>query len=152
MKINLSPMNESHIDGILEISNLSFHMPWSRESIENEFRNRLAHYIIAEDEKGKVIGYGGVWIVVDEGDITNIAVHPDYRGQHIGSMILEEMIRVCSSHSVTAMTLEVRKSNMAAQNLYKKFGFIAEAVRPKYYEDNDEDAILMWKRDIGQKQ
>ena len=91
-------------------------------------------------------------MVVDEGDITNIAVHPDYRGQHIASMILEEMIRVCSSHSVTAMTLEVRKSNMPAQNLYKKFGFIAEAVRPKYYEDNDEDAILMWKRDIGQKQ
>ena len=73
MKINLSPINESHIDGILEISNLSFHMPWSRESIENEFRNRLAHYIIAEDENGKVIGYGGVWIVVDEGDIKNIA-------------------------------------------------------------------------------
>lgn len=148
MKINLCSMNESHIDGVLEISNLSFHMPWSRESIENELKNNLAHYVIAQDENGKVIGYGGIWIVVDEGDITNIAVHPDYRGQHIGSMILKEMIRVCAHKNVTAMTLEVRKSNIAAQNLYKKFGFIAEAVRPKYYEDNDEDAILMWKRDI----
>lgn len=152
MNINLKAMNESHVDGILKISNLSFHMPWSRESIENEIISNIAHYVIAEDENGKVIGYGGVWIVFDEGDVTNIAVHPDYRGQHIGSMILKEMINVCASNGVTTMTLEVRESNMAAQKLYTNFGFNAEAVRKKYYEDNDEDAILMWKRDVQKKQ
>ena len=134
MKINLRLMNESHIDGILEISNLSFNMPWSRESIVKELDNKVAYYVVAEDENKNVLGYGGVWIVVDEGDITNIAVHPDYRKLHIGSMILKEMINLCASKNVTAMTLEVRKSNIPAQNLYKKFGFKAEAIREKYYE------------------
>ena len=145
MEISLHKMTNEDVDDILHISKLSFPVSWSRDSIESELSNRLAHYSIAKF-KDKIIGFGGMWTIVDESQITNIAVHPHYRGKGVASLILNELIKVCENKKVTGLTLEVRKSNNIAQNLYKKFGFIHEGVRPKYYEDNGEDAFLMWKR------
>lgn len=145
MDIKIEPMDYSCLDAIMDINKLSFPICWSRDSFENELKNVFATYLVAKDGEN-VVGYGGMWIIIDEGHITNIAVHPHYRGKGIGDLLLNSMINNCSEKKVKAMTLEVRSSNIAAQNLYTKHGFIPEGRRKKYYEDNGEDAILMWKR------
>lgn len=144
MDINIYPFSSDCLDDIMEISTLSFPVYWSKASFQSELENKLAHYFVAKDGE-KVIGYGGMWIIIDEGHITNIAVHPDYRKKGIGDLILNTMINECTKRKVIAMTLEVRASNIAAQGLYSKHGFIEEGIRKKYYEDNGEDAIIMWK-------
>ena len=147
MKIDYKIMNESHIQGVYELSKECFTVPWSLESISNELKNNVAHYIIAEDlSTNKVIGFIGVWIIVGEGDITNIAVSPNYRKKSIASNLLLNLFQLCKNNNCDAITLEVRASNIPAQKLYNKFGFIQEGLRKGYYEDNSEDAIIMWKR------
>ena len=94
----------------------------------------------------KVVGFAGLWAICNEGHITNIAVHPNYRGQGIGSKLVESLIENSSSWYINSLTLEVRASNKIAQNLYKKYGFKEEGMRKHYYQDNNEDAIIMWKR------
>ncbi|QAA31460.1 ribosomal protein S18-alanine N-acetyltransferase [Clostridium manihotivorum] len=145
MDIKIEPMELDSIEKVLEISELSFPIPWSRKSFEQELSNVFANYFVAKSND-EVIGYGGMWIIIDEGHITNIAVHPKYRNQGVGDKILSKMIATCNEKKVIAMTLEVRSSNLAAQKLYSKYGFISEGIRKKYYEDNGEDAIIMWKR------
>jgi ribosomal-protein-alanine N-acetyltransferase len=150
MKMNdiiICPIEDKHIEGILTISMLSFPITWSKNSFENELDNKFARYVVAVHQ-GVVVGYGGMWIIVDEAHITNIAVHPEYRGYRVGSMILEALLSICKLEDVCAITLEVRSSNYIAQGLYKKYGFIEEGIRKGYYEDNHEDAIIMWKRDL----
>lgn len=145
MNISLSFMTRDDIDDILEISNCSFAIPWSKNSFELELKNTFAKYIIAK-HNNKVIGFGGMWLIIDEGHITNIAVHPEYRKFGVGSAILEKMISFSKENNIIGLTLEVRTSNIAAQNLYSKFDFKEEGIRKKYYEDNGEDAIIMWRR------
>jgi ribosomal-protein-alanine N-acetyltransferase len=145
MDTKIEAMDIDDIDSVLKISELSFPHPWSRRSFEQELENNFATYLVAKLDN-QVIGYGGMWIIIDEGHITNIAVHPDYRNLGVGDKVLYEMISKCNEKKVIAMTLEVRVSNTAAQKLYSKYGFIEEGIRKKYYEDNGEDALLMWKR------
>ena len=94
----------------------------------------------------KIVGYVGVWFVVDEGHITNVAVHSDYRGKKIGDKLVKEMVKLCEESKLVAMTLEVRSSNTVAQNLYRKYGFKMGGIRKEYYSDNKEDAIIMWNQ------
>jgi [ribosomal protein S18]-alanine N-acetyltransferase len=144
MKVSYSLMTAEDIDGVLNITNLCFSTPWSRSSISGELNNPLAKYIIAKDiEKNSVIGFVGVWIIVGEADITNIAVHPNYRKLGVGSKLLSSLINICDDLSCSLINLEVRASNISAQNLYKKFSFIENGLRKGYYEDTKEDAILM---------
>ena len=148
MKIDYKLMDSSHIKGIYELSKICFSIPWSLDSISNEVENPLAKYVIAQDlSTDQIIGYAGVWIVAGEGDITNIAVNPSYRKQGIASNILKKLFEVCKENNCSDITLEVRVSNIPAQNLYKKFNFKEEGIRKKYYSDNGEDAMIMWKRD-----
>lgn len=148
MKIDYKLMDSSHINGVYELSKTCFSIPWSLDSISYEIENPLAKYVIAENLSTKeVLGFVGVWIVAGEGDITNIAVNPTYRKQGIASNLLIKLFEVCKENGCTDITLEVRTSNIAAQNLYKKFSFKEEGIRKKYYSDNGEDAIIMWKRD-----
>lgn len=137
-------MNKSHIDGIMEIEKDSFAIPWSRASVEKELRNNLAIYTVVK-ENDKVVGYGGMWHVVNEGHITNIAVHKDYRRKGIGNIIVNKLIEIAEEKEMIGLTLEVRKSNVPALELYRKNGFKLEGIRPEYYEDNKEDAYIMWK-------
>lgn len=151
--MQIEMMNKSHIDGIMEIENESFAIPWSRSSIEKELKNNFAIYAVAI-ENNKVLGYGGMWHVVNEGHITNIAVHKDYRRKGIGQAIIEKLVEIAEEKEMIGLTLEVRKSNTPALELYKKNGFKLEGIRPEYYEDNKEDAYIMWKylipeEDIG---
>lgn len=139
-------MDEEDLDRIMEIEVESFTTPWPKESFLLEItKNQLARYIVAEVD-GLVVGYGGIWLVLDEGHITNIAVAKEYRGLGVGKKLIEGLISLCKDGGITAMTLEVRKSNIIAQNLYKSYGFVEAGIRPNYYTDVNEDAIIMWKK------
>lgn len=143
--IEISSLAMDDIDDVLKISNLSFHTPWSRDSIQKELEgNKFARYVVAK-KGSQVIGYGGAWVIFDEAHVTNIAVHPEYRGIGAGAMIVEALIEICKVEMVSGLTLEVRQSNIVAQNLYKKFGFVEEGIRKGYYQDTKEDGIIMWK-------
>ncbi len=134
-------------ESVYEISKICFPLPWSLEAIKGEADNEFAHYVVAVCS-GQVVGFGGMWILLDEADITNIAVHPDFQGQQVGSRIVEGLIKICISKNVSDITLEVRISNVVAQKLYKKYGFVEEGIRKKFYENNNEDAVIMWKRNV----
>ena len=143
--IIIREMVEEDIDEVLAIEKKSFSTPWTKEAFVMEItKNTLAKYIVAERE-GKIVGYGGIWLIVDEGHVTNIAVDPDFRGYGIGNYLVEGLIDICKKRDILAMTLEVRVSNNVARNLYNKYGFIDNGIRPKYYSDTGEDAIIMWK-------
>lgn len=148
MKITYSIMNTQDIMGVFEVSKICFSIPWSKVSVESELSNPLAKYIVAKDsETNKVVGFIGVWIVLTDGDITNIGVHPDYRGKNISGGLLTSLFSLCSDLGCTVLNLEVRRSNLIAQNIYKKFNFVEIGVRRNYY-GNKEDAILMQKSDL----
>lgn len=138
-------MRYNDIGQIVEIEKKCFSLPWSRESFEGELLNEHAYYECAEDD-GNVVGYMGMWKILDEGHITNVAVLPEYRNKGIATMLIDKMIAVCKCSEIYNMTLEVRESNLPAINLYKKFGFFSVGKRPKYYQMPLEDAIIMWKK------
>ena len=141
------PMDISSIKSIMNINDLSFPISWSQESMESELDNKFAKYVVLKNGNF-IVGYGGMWVIIDEAHITNVAVHPDARGLGAGDLIVEAMFRICRKHKVTAITLEVRSSNFVAINLYEKHGFEKESIRPHYYEDNKEDAVIMWNRHL----
>jgi len=143
--LRIVKMTSEHLADVYEVSVLSFPIAWSFESLERELENKLATYIVAL-HNGKAIGFGGVWVIFDESHITNIAVHPDHRGFGIGSILMNALLKTSYSKGARDITLEVRSSNTVAQNLYEKFGFIKEGIRKKYYQDNGEDAVIMWKK------
>lgn len=140
-------MNLSHIDDVVAIEILSFKTPWSRDAFISEIvRNKCAIYRIIKAGE-RVIAYGGMWIMVDvyESHITNIAVHPEFRGRGIGNIIVEDLINCAETENIKSLTLEARKSNITAINLYSKFGFKEVGIRKDYYQDTGEDAIIMCK-------
>lgn len=137
-------MQLSDIDRILEIEQQSFSAPWSRAAFEGELiRNHFAKYIVVELD-GYVIGHAGMWIIIDEAHITNIAIDPLFRGRKLGENLLRQMMTLAVWNGAERMTLEVRVSNLAAQNLYNKLGFRNYGIRKGYYTDNNEDALIMW--------
>ncbi|MCQ4924183.1 ribosomal protein S18-alanine N-acetyltransferase [Tissierella carlieri] len=146
MDIIIRKMEEEDLDRIMEIEKDAFTTPWPKESFLLEItKNQLARYIVAEIDD-VVAGYGGIWMILDEGHITNIAVESKYRKMGVGKAIVEGLIYLCNKERISAMTLEVRESNIAAQNLYKKYDFVESGIRPNYYADDNEDAIIMWKK------
>ena len=149
MAILYKPMDSSHVQGVFELNKNSFHIPWSLESISQEITNTLARYVVAIDShSNKVIGFAGMWIIAGEGNITNIAGDVDFKRLGIGYNLLSSLFYICQKENCPDITLEVRVSNIAAQKLYAKAGFINEGIRKKYYDDNGEDAMIMWKRNI----
>lgn len=143
----LKEMDFSDLEGVYEVSSLSLKETWSLNSIEKELNNKLATYIVCLEDS-KVLGFAGSWLIASEGQITNVAVHPNSRGKGIGKYLMEKLIFVLKNKGCTDITLEVRKSNIIAQNLYKSLGFKQEGIRKNFYEDNKEDAIIMWLHNI----
>jgi ribosomal-protein-alanine N-acetyltransferase len=137
-------MREEDIDQVLEIEHASFTTPWSREAFYNELNmNKFAIYIVLEVDK-KVVGYCGVWVVIDEAHVTNIAILPEYRGRKLGEALMQQLFDVARTMGAKSMTLEVRVTNYIAQSMYRKFGFQKGGLRKNYYTDNQEDALVMW--------
>lgn len=137
-------MTVEDIDQIYKIEISSFTIPWSKEAFFNEMTtNQYAKYVVME-LGDTIIGYCGLWIIFDEGHITNIAVLPEYRGRKLGDALLKQVIEFSRSQGVKTLSLEVRLSNEVAQNLYRKYGFKAGGIRKNYYVDNHEDALVMW--------
>lgn len=133
------------IDTLTALELLCFSSPWSRDAfVQDITRNPLARYFIAE-KNGIPVAYGGLWIILPEGHITNIAVHPDYRKMGIGAALLTELLEKSEAEGVCSHTLEVRTSNRAALRLYEIFGFSVAGIRKNYYEDTKEDALIMWR-------
>ena len=135
-------MTMADVDGVAAVEAATFPTPWSRDAFASEMKNVAARYLVAEKD-GRIIGYAGAWIILDESHITNIAVLSDYRGQGIGRALTHGLLQYLSNLGAAYATLKVRKSNEVAQNLYVSLGFIKLGVRKRYYEDNGEDALIM---------
>ncbi len=137
-------MVEEDIDNVLKVENNCFATPWSRTAFVNELmNNKFAHYLVLQCGE-EIIGYCGLWIIVDEAHITNIAIENNYRGKNLGERLLVHAMDVSRSLGAIKMTLEVRVSNHIAQSLYKKLGFNSGGIRKNYYTDNQENALVMW--------
>lgn len=136
-------MNFLDIDGVLKVEQQSFLTPWSREGFVNEMSNELSYYLVLVED-GNIIGYAGMWLIVDEAHVTNVAILPRYRGKKLGEKIMAALLEHAKGRGAVRMTLEVRASNRVAQGLYSKFGFTPQGRRRNYYTDTKEDAIIMW--------
>lgn len=137
-------MTLADLPDVMVIEHESFTLPWSEEAFRNELtNNHFARYQIME-YRGEPIGYAGMWTILDEAHVTNIAVRTAYRGHHLGEKLLRRMMDWAIELGMVRMTLEVRVSNVVARSLYQKMGFTPAGVRKGYYSDNHEDAIIMW--------
>ncbi len=149
-EICIRKMQKEDVEGIMEIEKVSFGVfHWSPESFSSEIDNIMGNYYTALDkETGKVLGYAGFWLILDEAHITTIAVRPEYRGNNFGEVLLQKLIDECYEKKAKWVTLEVRASNRAAQGLYYKYEFKSLGLRKRYYQDNNEDALIMWTENI----
>ncbi|KAB3532066.1 ribosomal protein S18-alanine N-acetyltransferase [Alkaliphilus serpentinus] len=138
-------MKLSDINQVAKIEEACFAVPWTKAAFEKEIRSNLLakYYVVLIDDK--IVAYGGMWLIMEEAHVTNIAVDPLEQGKGFGRRLTEEMIEEAKAMGALKITLEVRKNNVVAQNLYKSLGFLPCGIRPGYYSDNGEDAIIMWK-------
>ncbi len=144
--IQIVPLKDADIDIVLTIEKRCFpNDPWPRISFEEELHNPLSRFFVLSDtETGAILGYGGVWLMYDAGNITNLAVCPDCRRRGLGKRLLTKLIDVCIEENMASITLEVRRSNAAARALYASMGFTVQGMRRQYYKDR-EDAVIMTK-------
>lgn len=143
-QIEFRYMTLDDVERIAELERICFPTPWPLVAFINELTiNPNAKYVVAMLD-GQVIGYCGMWLIIDEAHITNICIHPDARGQKVGLQLMKQMMAVAMVLGAEKMTLEVRPSNDIARNLYTKLGFEEQGRRKRYYSDNNEDAIIMW--------
>ena len=148
MLVRLEAMKKIHVEEIVALEKKCFPLPWTRESFLFELEdNKMAHYLVAI-YSNRVVGYGGLWLILNEAHITNIAVDPGYRRKGVGEAITRGLIVIAAQYGANGITLEVRKSNFSAQNLYEKLGFRCVGSRKGYYQDNQEDALIMWLKDL----
>lgn len=143
-KISFRSMTIEDVDDVWLIERQSFPNPWTKNAFCNELlHNHFAKYLLSEVE-GQIVGYCGIWVIMDEAQITNIAISPIFRNQKLGEALMEKAIEVAKEMGARSMSLEVRVSNIVAQNLYRKFNFYYGGLRKHYYSDNGEDAYVMW--------
>jgi len=143
MRVRIVPMTADHLDEVAELERICFSAPWSRNMLAEELGNALSAFLVALDDEGKVAGYAGVQVILDEGYITNVAVRPEYRRRGVAAQLLEVFIAFAEGNRLAFLTLEVRASNQAAIVLYGRHGFRSAGRRRNYYEHPREDAIIM---------
>lgn len=151
VEIGIRRLSRQDLDKVMDIEPVAFGSHhWSRQSFTNELNNPTGMYFAAICRQTKeLIGYSGFWLVGDEAHITTLAVHPDFRRQHIGEQLLLEDILQANDAGANRITLEVRISNSNAQDLYLKYGFKSLGMRQSYYQDNEEDALVLWTENIA---
>ena len=143
MHVRIVPMNGDHLDEVAELERICFSVPWSRNMLAEELDNMLSAFLVALDDTGRVVGYAGVQVVLDEGYITNVAVRPECRRQGIAGKLLQVFLDFAKGNQLAFLTLEVRASNYDAIALYGSRGFRSVGRRKNYYEHPKEDAIIM---------
>lgn len=147
-RVVVEPMTIDDVPAVHEIERLSFAVPWPAHAFEQELRgNRLARYLVARAGE-LVVGFAGIWLMVDDAHVTTFGVHPDWRRQGIGRQMLLNLAELSTTIGARRLTLEVRVSNLGAQALYRSFGFSEAGIRPRYYTDDGEDALIMTTPDL----
>ena len=145
----INKMSADDVDGVIKIEESAYgDHHWSKDSFLNEINNELARYYTLHTPDGVLAGYAGCWHILDEAHITTIAIAPNYRRKHYGQALLKRIIDDCYKEKIKYITLEVRVSNSAAIGLYSKYGFTSFGTRKKYYQNNNEDALIMWTKNI----
>ena len=143
--LTVRQMEEADLGSVARIETSIFSKPWSEEGFRDSLKLPNTVYLVAEQD-GSIAGYIGMLCVLDEGEITNVAVAEGFRRQGIGERLLSSLLQAGRKEGVDSFTLEVRESNSSARRLYRKLGFQEEGIRKNFYEKPTEDAILMWKR------
>ena len=147
--ITILPMTKDDIEDVVKIESEAYGKHhWAKSSFYDEMSNNLAKYYSAKTKDGKLVGYAGTWHIIDEGHITTIAVKKEYLRNHIGEALIQKIIDDCYKNNIKYLTLEVRVSNIPAIKLYEKYGFQSLGTRKAYYQDNNEDALIMWTENI----
>ncbi len=150
LKLLIEPMQVADLEAVHKIELASFNAPWPANAYRSELEtNRLASYLVARIDD-RIVAYGGMWLMVDEAHITTFAVHPAWRRQGIGERLLVAFLDLAADRHAREATLEVRLSNLAARRLYEKYGFRPVGLRPRYYSDDGEDALIMTTEPIAE--
>lgn len=138
-------MTLADVAAVHQVELRSFALPWTADAFEQELSgNAFALYVVLKHGT-RGVGYGGMWLILDEAHVTNVAIDPDYRGQGLGEHLMWDLIHRARQRGATRMTLEVRVTNYVAQNLYAKLNFRGCGFRKGYYSDTGEDALIMWR-------
>ena len=149
MNAYIRRMSKSDVDDVVKLEALSYgEHHWSKESFYNELENNLAFYYCAVDENNRLIGYAGCWHIFEEAHITTLSVHPDFRKQGVAQKLIFAIVDDCYKAKIKYITLEVRESNVAAISLYEKNVFKSIRTRKGYYQDNNENALIMFTENI----
>jgi ribosomal-protein-alanine N-acetyltransferase len=149
LPVKIARMKLEDVEAVARIERRCYVLPWSPNAYVTEIGNSNAYYTVAKTMEEGVVGYAGMWIIMDEAHLTTIAVDPDVRGRKVGELLLLDLLDYGADHGSERSTLEVREHNKAAHHLYLKYGFEDVAVRKNYYSDNGENAIIMWLNHLG---
>ena len=147
--LRFETLQENHIAPILGIESQTNSAPWSERSFRNELDHKHGIFLTAI-MGGEVVGYGGIWLVIDEAHVTTIAVVPAHQRQGIARQLMTELLVRARKAGMKCSTLEARAGNEAAISLYEKLGFSITGRRKGYYPDNKEDAVVMWLHDLAE--
>lgn len=143
--IKVRHMKEADTQAVAALEQEIFSMPWSRQAFSDALQDAKALYLVAEEDD-RIVGYCGVYNIVGEGDIMNVAVAGEARNRGVANIMLTNLLKEGAAGGIEAFTLEVRSSNAPAIHLYEKLGFVTEGIRKNFYEKPTEDALIMWKR------
>lgn len=143
--LQIRPMNEEDLEQVETIERESFSVPWSFDAFKSALQQDYTIYLVACSGE-TIVGYCGMYVSLDEGEIPNVAVRREYRGGGIGARMLEALLAEAQKRKVASVFLEVRAGNEPAQALYRKLGFEAAGIRKRFYENPTEDAVIMWKK------
>ena len=142
--LEIARMVAADVPEVVRIERASFNTTWPSDAFYNELTtNKMAHYFVGR-VNGEIVAYGGIWVIFEDSHVTTIAVDPRFRGKRYGELLLLRLIEEAIERSAAWMTLEVRESNVGAQQLYRKYGFTTVTTRRGYYSDNNENALVMW--------
>ena len=143
-RMEIVRMSTNDIPDVSRIERASFTTVWPTDAFYNELStNKLAHYFVGKLE-GRIVAYGGIWVILEDSHITTVAVDPNLRGRGLGEAMVLKLIDEGIERGAAWMTLEVRESNVSAQQLYRKYGFTTVTTRKGYYSDDNESALVMW--------
>ncbi|HTA37607.1 MAG TPA: ribosomal protein S18-alanine N-acetyltransferase [Candidatus Acidoferrales bacterium] len=143
-RMQIVRMSTNDIPDVSRIERASFTTVWPTDAFYNELStNKLAHYFVGRID-GRIVAYGGIWVILEDSHITTVAVDPNLRGRGLGEAMVLKLIDEGIERGAAWMTLEVRESNVSAQQLYRKYGFTTVTTRKGYYSDDNESALVMW--------